>query len=222
MGTLIRIATIILVSTAIAAGFNAGRTDGKGISWITNVNERTEEGKAIQQAKAEPGATLDELIDAAQNCAAVVIDSRDPEAFQKGHLAIDASCYPGIINLHDANVHEVAPLALDYLFGRQIILYCTSETCDLAERVAYALEGYGISRQNMSVFRPGWEGIQQAKLATAQGQCYFLLEIGAAGADPYADPGMQDDYYDEGMNDEDITDEATEPDFSGLPEPGDG
>lgn len=83
---------------------------------------------------------------------ALVIDARYPRDYAAGHLpnAINIPIY-----LTTDDIDEKMP-ELARNPGKLVILYCQSEQCDFAERVARKLIDLG--HGNLALFREGWQG----------------------------------------------------------------
>jgi rhodanese-related sulfurtransferase len=158
---LIRVGVIFL----LAAG--AGLVRARNLTWIPDVEkikqERQRKGELHGKLRETAGITLErfqELIAAG----AVVIDARPAAAFAEGHLALDS--FPPVLNVPpdevDANFERLSELV-----GLPLVLYCTSNECDMAEEIYSVLQQWGFT--DIWIYFPGYEGIQNAKLPTATG-----------------------------------------------------
>lgn len=160
--------TLAILAAALAA---AGvYVQARGLSWRTDVDalarkleRRAQVGNRRAELRASAGVSLEQfraLIDAG----AVVIDARPRTEFEKGHLSIPS--FPPVLNVEPDQVDQ----HLERLFqlqGQPIVLYCTSETCDLAEELYIALEALGFT--DMKIYFGGWEGLLAAGMPTESG-----------------------------------------------------
>jgi rhodanese-related sulfurtransferase len=103
-------------------------------------------------------ASLKKLYDAD---AALIVDGRDAEEYAAGHIA-------GAIHLsyNDALAEPERVQNLDS-GGRPIIVYCSSEHCDIASQLADFMVDQG--RRRVLVFRAGFEEWQAAGYPIARG-----------------------------------------------------
>ncbi|KPL07998.1 hypothetical protein AMJ85_09100 [candidate division BRC1 bacterium SM23_51] len=87
----------------------------------------------------------------------ILVDGREPDEFEKGHL-------PTALNLPAASFRTGRPELLDYLpETERYVVYCSDlEHCGTAELVAEQLIIYGY--KNVAVFREGFEGWKDAGL----------------------------------------------------------
>lgn len=120
-----------------------------------------------------------EYVDAAGRGELVaIVDAREPAEFAKGHVAAF-----NLLNVHERDVGRKLA-ALEALQGYQLVLYCTSTTCDLAEKTMRALEAMGWS--GMRIYAGGWEEWLAAKMPIDTGPETIF---GRPFADPAADAG---------------------------------
>ncbi len=176
--SLIRL-TILLGASAIAGALNAAY---QGVPWVPDLGAL--EAKRQRQAelsKKYPGLAaeverrwdelhkeravkLDELRGVLEGGGVVLIDARPSSEFERGHLRYDHE--PPTLNVEpdtvDANLGRLMPL-----LGQPFILYCTSDTCELAAELFILLEQNGFSE--MRIFVPGWAGIEKSGLPTESG-----------------------------------------------------
>ena len=176
--SLIRLA-MLLGASAVAGALNAAY---QGVPWVPDLGAL--EAKRQRQAelsKKYPGlaaeverrwdefhkeraVSLEELRGVLEAGGVVLIDARPASEFERGHLRYDHE--PPTLNVEpdtvDANLGRLMPL-----MGQPIILYCTSDTCELAAELYILLEQNGFSE--MRIFVPGWAGIEKAGLPTEAG-----------------------------------------------------
>ena len=122
---------------------------------------------------------------------AVIIDARPADAYEEGHLALNAD--PPVLNVPaeeiDAHVDRLMELV-----GLPLVLYCTSNTCEYAEELYETLTSYGFV--DLWIYFPGWEGIVQAGLPTTTGPDTWMGFGGdpnGLAADADALPGAEGD-----------------------------
>lgn len=94
----------------------------------------------------------------------LIIDARMPEEFAKAHVAAAS-----ILNVPEDPVSDYPRhiQRLQAFDGWTLVLYCTSRTCDAAEKVFNALDAAGFS--GMKIYKDGWEGWVSAKGPSATG-----------------------------------------------------
>lgn len=168
MKSLVRIAAMLGASIALGAVQSAVR----GHPWIPNVasvRERLAGKSELAARHAELRATVGVTFEEFQRGiaeGAVVIDARPAAEFEKGHLAIDGPV--PVLNVEPAieafqrNLDRLLPLQ-----GMPILIYCTSETCELGEELYIQLERAGFF--DMKIYFPGWEGLVKAGVPTRSG-----------------------------------------------------
>ncbi len=163
-----RIALIVAVSTGVAAGYAAVR----GLPWMPDleaIRKKEERQERVrqrsQEIRARHGVTLEEFKQLISQ-GAIIMDARPAEEFERGHLAIES--YPPVLNVEPEKVLAQANRLLQ-LLGQPIVLYCTSEDCELAEELLIELEALQFDPNDIRIFLPGWEGILAAGLPTTSG-----------------------------------------------------
>jgi len=101
---------------------------------------------------------------------AVVIDARPADQFALGHF--DALAHGGglpTLNIPPEHVDEhLDRLSQLLMYTQELTLYCTSETCDLAEDLYLAIEARQLPFA-MKIYPPGWEGVQKEGFSVAAG-----------------------------------------------------
>lgn len=99
---------------------------------------------------------------------AIVIDAREQVDFEKAHLDLGADALVPTLNVEPDDVDR----HMDRLMtaqGMPFVLYCNSATCDLAEDLLIALVERGFVRDDLKIYRDGWEGLVAAGLASRAG-----------------------------------------------------
>ena len=142
------------MSLVVSAGYGLVRD----VPWLPDL-------KARDEFRASVGVTLDEFLTLIDE-GAIVIDTRPPSEFEEGHLDAPQTFVLNVpadeFDLHFPRLSELA--------GCQFVLYCSSEACDLAEEVYFAMAHAGFEPADLHVYFPGWEGIVEAGLETAEGR----------------------------------------------------
>ena len=154
---ILHIGVIVLLATS------AGLIRARGMPWIPDVEKLQEKQRRHQTLRDTAGISLERFQDLIGQ-GAVVIDARPREAYEEGHLRIDG--IPAVINIPpdeiDANLNRLYDLA-----GLPVVLYCTSNECDMAEELYPILQQYGFTE--IWIYFPGYAGILEAKLPTVAG-----------------------------------------------------
>lgn len=172
---------LIVLGVSGAAGATAAWV--RQLPWKESKAEY-EQGKAIRSELRETrGIGLPRLRELMQQ-GAILIDAREREQFVEGHLDAGQAAVP-TLNVppeeFDQHLDRLMPL-----MGFQIVLYCNSATCDLAEELFQRMIESGFTREDISIYTDGWEGIQKAGLPQNKGADTWT------GFEP-VDPGMIDD-----------------------------
>ena len=159
---------LLIVCVSFAGG--AVHATLRGLPWAPDLKQvelRKERKDAVrgqhQELRSTVGITLDEF-KAAMSNGTIIIDARPASEFAKGHLAIDS--VPPVLNIEPQTVDQNLTRLMQ-LVGQPIVLYCTSDHCELAEELYVALKPHGF--EDMKIFFPGWEGIEKAGLPTRTG-----------------------------------------------------
>lgn len=167
MASLVRI--LILVAVASAAG--AVNATWRGLAWVPDsakVRERIDRRETVGGRHAELRATLaislDEFKEKMQQ-GVVIIDARPRVEFEKGHLAYEFN--PPVLNIEPDKVGENLH-RLNELSGQALVIYCTSDECELGEELYIALEPFNLFF-DVRIFFPGWAGLQAAGMPVATG-----------------------------------------------------
>lgn len=195
MTSLIRI--LILVGVASAAG--AIHATWRGLAWVPDasivrdrIDRRETVGARHLEFRERMGITLEELKEKMQQ-GVVIIDARPRVEFEKGHLLYEFD--PPVLNVEPMNVGENLA-RLDILRGQSLVIYCTSEECELGEELYIALEPSQLFF-DVKIYFPGWEGLQAAGMPVATGPDTWVGIMG--GAEPSAEEGAEAPTGDEGQ-----------------------
>lgn len=154
IGFLVRVPLILGVAVAMGALVNAARFPN--VKWRYTPPPPLPEGTLISLEQFRgyvEAAGRGELV--------AIIDAREPAEFAKGHVGAF-----NLLNVHERDISSKLS-ALEALQGYQLVLYCTSPTCDLAEKTLHALESMGWS--GMKIYGGGWEGWTPAGLPADMG-----------------------------------------------------
>lgn len=163
----------LIIGLATAAG--AISAAARGLPWqvdVAAVQKKRAQALAVQGRAAELrerlSISLDELRERmAAGGQHIFIDARPAEEFAKGHLLVEQ--FPPTLNIEPQNVHDRELERVMQLVGLPLVIYCTSDTCELGDELVLQLEGLGFDLAQIEIYYPGWEGIQQAGLPTATG-----------------------------------------------------
>jgi rhodanese-related sulfurtransferase len=177
--SLIRV--LVIVVTAVAAGL----IRAKDLPWVPDLKALQAKEQRHKTLRETIGISLERMLELVEQ-GAVVIDARPRQAYEEGHLLLHTE--PPVLNVPADAVDEHAVRLTD-LVGLPVVLYCTSETCDYAEELYAALQGFGFT--DIWIYFPGWEGIVEAGLETTTGPdtwTGFYGQVSDADED-YADEG---------------------------------
>jgi rhodanese-related sulfurtransferase len=148
----IAVATVVLFATTLLA--SASYLAQEGLSNDAQKKDDRPEFEVSASPEAGPAKiTLDQLRQHVDEKSAVIVDARKPEQYQTGHI-------PGAINLPATQPERPLPAQLQERAKFQpVIVYCQSETCPYAERVAERLQQEGVTP--VQVFEGGWQKWQR-------------------------------------------------------------
>jgi rhodanese-related sulfurtransferase len=175
-GVIVRTAVLLAAATA------AGVVDAawRGLPWTPDLKqiERRQERREMLQVvghdlRARHAISLDELRSRMEDGETWFIDARPAKEYEKAHLHVDTG--QPVLNIEPGQVDR----ELDRLFQLQVlplVLYCTSDDCDLADELMLEMEKLGFDLDLVKVYYPGWEGIRRAGLPTAGGPDTWLRE----------------------------------------------
>lgn len=152
---LVQVAILVAVGVAVGLTFNAVSPQGVPVA---GGQEQRLEKDGIHKF------TLEELRAAAQKPGTVILDARDPEEYQLGHI-------PGALNLPaDTFITAYPPLAKTLAGAKSIITYCSGPGCLKSEIVAKKLvEEEGMKDGRVGMFEAGFPAWMRAKLPIATG-----------------------------------------------------
>lgn len=151
----------ILVIAGVAVG--AGLIRAKDLPWVPDVEALKAKEQRHETLRETIGISTERMLDLVDQ-GAVVIDARSQEEYEDGHLLLHTD--PPVLNVPAEEIVAHAARLMD-LLGLPVVLYCASETCEFAEDLYAALEGFGFT--DIWIYFPGWEGIVEAGLETTTG-----------------------------------------------------
>lgn len=177
----------IVVIVAAASGVGLGYAGLRGFAFAPDV-------AAVQARltkKADVHAQRDAIrarhgIDLAEfkrliAAGAFVVDARPAKAFAEGHLALPETAFVPTLNIEPARVIEEQGrlFALQQLMGpgQVLVLYCTSDECDLAEELLTELQRLGFDATAVRLFVPGWAALEKTDLPRARGADAWTGEL---------------------------------------------
>jgi len=169
--SLLRVAILLAVSTALGVA-SARYHDLPWVPDVERVRQRLREEKrkqaAFEQLRRTVGLTLDELREQIAR-GAVIIDARDRDSFEEAHLAVPYE--PPVLNIPPDDPLEAHLDRLMQLQGYPLVLYCNSETCDLAEELYLDLKKAGLLDlfAEVRIFFPGWAVLKETGLPKTRG-----------------------------------------------------
>lgn len=189
---MIRFVTGTLAILVLSAAVGLGSAAVRRLPFVPNVEAIQKSEQTQSWLRAHAGLTLAEFKEHYES-GGLVIDARSPEEFAKGHL--DA---PLILNIPPDDLAGRGDILMSFL-GQPIVLYCTSNECDLAEQLWEGLEAYGLTAQTIPpaarIYFPGWQdGILPNNLPTRQGATTLFDEEMTGDADEIGEyePGTGD------------------------------
>lgn len=153
----LRAGVIVLLATG------AGLIRARNLPWIPDVESLKKRQELHQTLRREAGVSLERFLELIEQ-GAVVIDARPRDAFEEQRLRLDH--YPPVINIPPDEIDEKLDLLEDFV-GLPVVLYCTSNECDMAEDLYPLLQARGFT--DIWIFFPGFAGILEAGLPTASG-----------------------------------------------------
>lgn len=141
-------ALLVAISVILALGVNSVRNNSLPLveNWQKKVKDKSEE-RSNESGVRTIG--LEQLRERLASGDAVIIDARDPEYYDMGHI-------PGAINLPVHNFDQSFPVVRGKLgFEKPIIVYCEGYNCEMSDQLAELLLGAGYF--NILVYRGGIE-----------------------------------------------------------------
>lgn len=115
-----------------------------------------------------------------------LIDARSHENFAEGHIAALT-----ILNVHGDERHEYDLTNLESIEYFTVVVYCTSNTCDLAGKV-YDMLVKDLGFEDVLHYHDGWDGWLEAGYETETGPEKFL-GMPLQGAEDEMDGEFEDD-----------------------------
>jgi hypothetical protein len=168
LGSLLRVVAMVGVSAVLGAGYAHHR------SFPWKVDKQAVLGRKLlhDELRKNNGLTHEQFDAMIQDLNVVFIDARPKDEFEAGHLFVDRPApFIPVLNVPPEDVPNQIG-RLQQLYGQQLVLYCTSLTCDLAEELVAELEktGLGFERSNIRIYFHGWlDGIVARGLPTETG-----------------------------------------------------
>lgn len=169
-GFVVRSLVILMISTALGGAVAAWR----GLPWVVNLEDVSKDRELKDRVRIRApdlrktaGISFEEFQSLVEQ-GAVVIDARHADEFEKGHLFTGGT--PPVLNIDAGNVSRNIE-RLETQRGLTWVLYCTSDTCDLAEELYVALDDLKLNEPGLiKIYFPGWEDFQKRKLPVATGR----------------------------------------------------
>lgn len=109
----------------------------------------------VPDSVAKRGISLRQLRHLIQTKSAVVIDARNSEAYEKGHV-------PSAINVPFLNMFDYIAALSSMPADTLIIVYCEGINCELSSNLAASLKSMSFTR--IFIYQDGIEGWQNANL----------------------------------------------------------
>jgi rhodanese-related sulfurtransferase len=142
---------IIIISGALGIGVNAFRAEGIPLM------ERWQEKVLNEQLTGGlPAVSLKQVKEAYKSGAALLVDARDPEFFERGHI-------PGAVSLPVRDFDSVFPKLEEQLRAApRVITYCDGASCEMSVELTEKLLFAGL--EYIEIFTGGiqqWQGAGQ-------------------------------------------------------------
>lgn len=146
---------IIIISGALGIGVNAFRAEGIPLM------ERWQEKVLNEQLTGGlPAVSLKQIKEAYKSGAALLVDARDPEFFERGHI-------PGAVSLPVRDFDSVFPKLEEQLRAApRVITYCDGASCEMSVELTEKLLFAGL--EYIEIFTGGiqqWQGAGQQVVA---------------------------------------------------------
>ena len=146
---------IIIISGALGIGVNAFRAEGIPLM------ERWQEKVLNEQLTGGlPAVSLKQIKEAYKSGAALLVDARDPEFFERGHI-------PGAVSLPVRDFDSVFPRLEEQLRAApRVITYCDGASCEMSVELTEKLLFAGL--EYIEIFTGGiqqWQGAGQQVVA---------------------------------------------------------
>jgi len=142
---------IIIISGALGIGVHAFRAEGIPLM------ERWQEKVLNEQLTGGlPAVSLKQVKEAYKSGAALLVDARDPEFFERGHI-------PGAVSLPVRDFDSVFPKLEEQLRAApRVITYCDGASCEMSVELTEKLLFAGL--EYIEIFTGGiqqWQGAGQ-------------------------------------------------------------
>ncbi|MGB6930229.1 MAG: rhodanese-like domain-containing protein [Syntrophobacteria bacterium] len=149
--SLLQLIGIIIISGALGIGVNAFRAEGIPLM------ERWQEKVLNEQLTGGlPAVSLKQVKEAFKSGAALLVDARDPEFFERGHI-------PGAVSLPVRDFDSVFPKLEEQLRAApRVITYCDGASCEMSVELTEKLLFAGL--EYIEIFTGGiqqWQGAGQ-------------------------------------------------------------
>ncbi|MDH3897366.1 MAG: rhodanese-like domain-containing protein [Deltaproteobacteria bacterium] len=149
--SLLQLIGIIIISGALGIGVNAFRAEGIPLM------ERWQEKVLNEQLTGGlPAVSLKQIKEAYKSGAALLVDARDPEFFERGHI-------PGAVSLPVRDFDSVFPKLEEQLRAApRVITYCDGASCEMSVELTEKLLFAGL--EYIEIFTGGiqqWQGAGQ-------------------------------------------------------------
>ncbi|PNV85382.1 MAG: hypothetical protein C0610_12070 [Desulfobacteraceae bacterium] len=146
---------IIIISGALGIGVHAFRAEGIPLM------ERWQEKVLNEQLTGGfPAVSLKQVKEAYKSGAALLVDARDPEFFERGHI-------PGAVSLPVRDFDSVFPKLEEQLRAApRVITYCDGASCEMSVELTEKLLFAGL--EYIEIFTGGiqqWQGAGQPVVA---------------------------------------------------------
>ena len=153
--SLLQLIGIIIISGALGIGVNAFRAEGIPLM------ERWQEKVLNEQLTGGlPAVSLKQVKEAYKSGDALLVDARDPEFFEQGHI-------PGAVSLPVRDFASVFPRLEEQLRAvPRVITYCDGASCEMSVELSEKLLLAGVNW--VEIFTGGmqqWQGAGQPVLA---------------------------------------------------------
>jgi rhodanese-related sulfurtransferase len=131
------------------------KTDHAYPGWKSSKYSKTPATPAPSAASTIPRLSLVGIKDRFDRKNAVILDAREPERYQEGHI-------PGSLNFSALELDKFAPLVMPQLRDKdqEIIAYCNGGDCTLSLELAKTLIDQGFTK--VEVFEDGWPAWKNA------------------------------------------------------------
>jgi len=139
------------VASLLAVLVNAARPGG--LPWVLRPSESTNPGENPDLAR-EVLVSLEDVRKHLADGSATFVDARRPEEFLKGHLAL-------AVNVPADRKQDTVNKVFEFVPREgTVIIYCEGGECEASNEVFEFLLGLGYRKENLRVFKPGWERLR--------------------------------------------------------------